>query len=90
MGNRRKPRRAPRSSSLLVDFAVAQLFRSECSPCGSRMLHWFTGAEAPGVMGAREAGGMLALMPRNERSRAACWRCLACGEAGAFGDTKFG
>jgi hypothetical protein len=89
MGNRPKTRRAGRTT-LSVDFAVAQLFRSECSQCGSGMLHWFTGAEAPAVMGAREAGGMLALMPRNERLHAACWLCLSCGEAGAFGDSAFG
>lgn len=90
MGNRNRRRQSSRGSAQSVDFAIAQLFRRECSRCGSEMLHWFSGSEAPAAMGAGEAGAMLAQMPRHERARAACWRCLTCGEAGAFGSTVFG
>jgi hypothetical protein len=90
MGNRRRPRGLPRSSTSVMDFAIAQIFRSQCSQCGSGMLQWFTGAEAAALMGARESAEMLALLPRSERAGAACWRCLSCGGAGAFGDSTVG
>ncbi|GAA3531959.1 hypothetical protein GCM10022263_20620 [Nocardioides daeguensis] len=35
-----------------VDLALAQLFRRECSDCGSQRLRWFVGADADSVLGS--------------------------------------
>ena len=82
----------PLSESLIEmvpDLALAQLFRQTCSACGSRVLRWFTGAEAGDVLGTGGAVEMLSSLPAGYRAIADCWQCLRCGEAGCFGPSEW-
>lgn len=72
-----------------VDLALAQLFRRECSDCGSERLRWFVGADADNVLGSARAEAMLVQMPSEWRAAADCWVCLRCGESGAFGPSEW-
>lgn len=69
---------------------MAQMFRRECSACGSGLLRWFTGHEARDLLGVAVAAQLLDALPRSEAREAACWECLRCGEAGAFGSLQWG
>lgn len=88
MSNRRRAGSQKREPG--VDFALVQMFRRECSSCGSSVLRWFTGSEAAEVLGVGVAARILDTMPRSRARNAACWTCLRCGEAGAFGPVEWG
>lgn len=63
--------------------SLAQMIRSSCPECGSRLLHWFDGTEArhflpPDRLVELEDWGAL-------DGTAECWRCPRCGDFGIFG-----
>lgn len=62
--------------------SFAQMVRSSCPECGSRLLHWFDGTEIRQYLAAPQVDELE--MWCGDLSTAECWRCARCGDFGVF------